>query len=113
MQLLGSTSLGTVREGNGFWGLVVGCASVARKRVGGQTGGFGCRGLCCSGELRALQELVLVLGLEQGRFFSPWSVVQVLIMLISSCVMRWRKKAGLGQLAEGELCGDPAVVHCS
>lgn len=48
MQLPGSMRLGMVREGNGFGGLVVGCTSAARKRVGGQTVGFGCRGVCCS-----------------------------------------------------------------
>lgn len=79
VQLLGST--GTVREGNGFWGLVMGCASAARKRVGGQTGG---RGVCGSREFGALQELVLALGLEQGGFFSPWSIVQVLATSLSS-----------------------------
>lgn len=97
MWLPGSVSLGVVCEGNGFWGLVVGCASAARKRVGGQTGGFGCRGVRGSGELGDLQELVLALGLEQGGFFSPWSVVQVLVTSISSC---WR----------GMWAGD--LLHC-
>lgn len=42
---------------------------------------------CCvaPGSSVLCRMLVLALGLEQGGFFSPWSVVQVLVMSISSC----------------------------
>lgn len=79
VQLLGTTSLGMVWEGNSFWGLVVGCASVAKKGVGGQT-----RGLWVQAGV-LLRGAWCFAGAGSGGFFSPWSVVQVLVMLISSC----------------------------
>lgn len=72
VQLLGSTSLGMVCEGNSFWGLVVGCTSVAKKRVGGQTRALWVQGGVLLRELGALQELVLEVSSISGLLFGFW-----------------------------------------